>query len=140
MPALIFEKRNHIAYLTMNRPEVHNSLNPEMLVSLAAAWKEIDSDDAVRATIVTGAGNVAFSAGADLGRLPGHGERVLHGRDGQPDRGQRARRERDRARVAPHAAALRHGHVRAVHFERDGGARIGRDLEVVEVALRRVDD
>jgi enoyl-CoA hydratase/carnithine racemase len=39
MPALIFEKRNHIAYLTMNRPEVHNSLNPEMLVSLAAAWK-----------------------------------------------------------------------------------------------------
>ncbi len=53
----------------MNRPEVHNSLNPEMLVSLAAAWKEIESDDAVRATIVTGAGKVAFSAGADLGKL-----------------------------------------------------------------------
>ena len=35
MPALIFEKRNHVAYLTLNRPEVHNSLNPEMLVSLA---------------------------------------------------------------------------------------------------------
>ena len=69
MPALIFEKRNHVAYLTLNRPEVHNSLNPEMLVSLAAAWKEIDADDAIRATIVTGAGNVAFSAGADLGRL-----------------------------------------------------------------------
>ncbi len=69
MPALIFEKRNHVAYLTMNRPEVHNSLNPEMLVSLAAAWKEIDGDDAVRATIVTGAGKVAFSAGADLGKL-----------------------------------------------------------------------
>ena len=69
MPALIFEKRNHVAYLTMNRPEVHNSLNPEMLVSLAAAWKEIESDDAVRATIVTGAGKVAFSAGADLGKL-----------------------------------------------------------------------
>src|ERR1039457_4702616 len=69
MPALIFEKRNHVAYLTLNRPEVHNSLNPEMLVSLAAAWKEIDGDDAIRATIVTGAGKVAFSAGADLGRL-----------------------------------------------------------------------
>ena len=40
MPALIFEKRDNIAYLTLNRPEVHNSLNPEMLVSLAAAWKE----------------------------------------------------------------------------------------------------
>ena len=69
MPALIFEKRNHVAYLTMNRPEVHNSLNPEMLVSLAEAWKEIESDDEVRATIVIGAGKVAFSAGADLGRL-----------------------------------------------------------------------
>src|SRR5579872_23789 len=69
MPALIFEKRNHVAYLTLNRVEVHNSLNPEMLVSLAAAWKEIESDDAIRATIVTGAGKVAFSAGADLGKL-----------------------------------------------------------------------
>ncbi len=52
MPALIFEKRNQIAWLTLNRPEVHNSLNPEMLVSLAAAWKEIEKDDAIRATIV----------------------------------------------------------------------------------------
>ncbi len=69
MPALIFEKRNHVAYLTLNRPEVHNSLNPEMIVSLAAALKEIDSDPAIRAAIVTGAGKVAFSAGADLGRL-----------------------------------------------------------------------
>jgi enoyl-CoA hydratase len=69
MPALIFEKRNHVAYLTMNRPEVHNSLNPEMLVRLAEAWKEIERDDEIRATIVTGAGKVAFSAGADLGRL-----------------------------------------------------------------------
>src|SRR6202047_848816 len=69
MPALIFEKRNQIAWLTLNRPEVHNSLNPEMLVSLAAAWKEIEKDDGIRATIVTGAGKVAFSAGADLGKL-----------------------------------------------------------------------
>jgi enoyl-CoA hydratase len=69
MPALIFEKRNQIAYLTMNRPEVHNSLNPEMLVRLAEAWKEIERDEEIRATIVTGAGKVAFSAGADLGRL-----------------------------------------------------------------------
>ena len=69
MPALIFEKRSQVAWLTLNRPEVHNSLNPEMLVSLAAAWKEIEKDDGIRATIVTGAGKVAFSAGADLGKL-----------------------------------------------------------------------
>jgi enoyl-CoA hydratase len=69
MPAVLFEKRNHLAYLTFNRPEVHNSFNPETLVRLAEAWEEIDKDDAVRAVIVTGAGKVAFSAGADLGKL-----------------------------------------------------------------------
>jgi enoyl-CoA hydratase len=69
MPALLFEKRNRIAYLTFNRPEVHNSFNPEMMVRLAEAWQEIDQDDDVRAVIVTGAGKVAFSAGADLGKL-----------------------------------------------------------------------
>jgi enoyl-CoA hydratase len=69
MPALIFEKRNHIAYLTFNRPQVHNSFNPETIVRLAEAWKEVDSDDDIRAAIITGAGDVAFSAGADLGRL-----------------------------------------------------------------------
>jgi len=69
MPALIFEKRNHIAYLTFNRPEVHNSFSPETLVRMAEAWQEIDKDDAIRAAIVTGAGTMAFSAGADLGKL-----------------------------------------------------------------------
>jgi enoyl-CoA hydratase/carnithine racemase len=69
MPALLYEKRNHIGYVTFNRPEVHNSYNPEILVRLAETWQEIDRDDGVRAAIVTGAGKVAFSAGADLGRL-----------------------------------------------------------------------
>jgi enoyl-CoA hydratase len=69
MPALLFEKRNRIAYLTLNRPEVHNSFNPEIIVSLGEAWHEIDRDADVRVVIITGAGKVAFSAGADLGRL-----------------------------------------------------------------------
>jgi enoyl-CoA hydratase len=69
MPAVQFEKRNHIAYITFNRPEVHNSFNPETIVRLAEAWKQVNTDDDIRAAIVTGAGNVAFSAGADLGRL-----------------------------------------------------------------------
>jgi enoyl-CoA hydratase len=69
MPALLYEKRNHIGYVTFNRPQVHNAYNPEVLVRLAETWAEIDKDDDVRAAIVTGAGKVAFSAGADLGRL-----------------------------------------------------------------------
>jgi enoyl-CoA hydratase len=69
MPALLFEVRDHLAYLTMNRPEVHNSINPEMLVRLCDAWERINADDEIRAVIVTGAGDKAFCAGADLGRL-----------------------------------------------------------------------
>ncbi len=69
MPALLYEKRDHIGYVTFNRPEVHNSFTPEILVRLAETWGEIDRDDDVRAAIITGAGVTAFSAGADLGRL-----------------------------------------------------------------------
>ncbi|MFZ0889908.1 MAG: enoyl-CoA hydratase-related protein [Candidatus Binataceae bacterium] len=69
MPALLYEKRNHIGYLTFNRPQVHNAFNPEMLVTMAETWQEMERDDDVRAAIVIGAGKVAFSAGADLGRL-----------------------------------------------------------------------
>lgn len=69
MPALLFEIRNHVAYLTLNRPQVHNSVNPEMVVQLAAAWKQINEDDDIRVAIITGAGDKAFSAGADLGRM-----------------------------------------------------------------------
>src|SRR5271168_1453116 len=69
MPAVLVEKRNHIAYVTFNRPEVHNSFNPELLVLMSDFWEDAEKDDDVRAVIVTGAGKVAFSAGADLGKL-----------------------------------------------------------------------
>jgi enoyl-CoA hydratase len=69
MPAVLVEKRNHIAYVTFNRPEVHNSFNPELLVLMNGFWQDAEKDDDVRAVIVTGAGKVAFSAGADLGKL-----------------------------------------------------------------------
>jgi enoyl-CoA hydratase len=69
MPALLFEVRNHIAYMTLNRPQVHNSINPELMVQLAEAWERVNADDDIRIAIVTGAGDKAFCAGADLGRL-----------------------------------------------------------------------
>ena len=69
MPALLFEIRNHIAYLTLNRPQVHNAINPELLVQLAEAWQRVNQDDDIRVAIITGAGDKAFSSGADLGRM-----------------------------------------------------------------------
>lgn len=69
MPALLYEKRDSIAYLTFNRPEVRNAWDAEVMVRLADAWRDFDSDDSLRVAIVTGAGDKAFSAGADLAKL-----------------------------------------------------------------------
>jgi len=68
-PAVLYEKRNGVATVTMNRPEVRNAINPEMLCRLADAWQDVNDDPEVRVVILTGAGEEAFCAGADLDRL-----------------------------------------------------------------------
>ena len=69
VPHLIFSRHGPIAHLTMNRPEKRNALSPQMLVLMARAWRDIRDDPDVRVAILTGAGDQAFCAGADLGRL-----------------------------------------------------------------------
>jgi enoyl-CoA hydratase len=66
MPDLIYEKKNGIAYLTMNRPERRNAFSPQMMVQLADAWRDFRDDDDARVAILTGAGDDAFCAGGDL--------------------------------------------------------------------------
>ena len=63
---VIFEKRNKIAYVTINRPEKRNSLNHPVRMALAAAWREIRDDKDVWTAILTGAGEASFCAGGDL--------------------------------------------------------------------------
>lgn len=58
-----------VALLTLNRPKVLNALNAALLTELDAALQALGSDDAVRALIVTGAGEKAFAAGADIEEL-----------------------------------------------------------------------
>ena len=53
--------------MTMNRPDRMNAFNPQMMKDMIAGFDEADADDAVRAVIVTGSGERAFCAGADLG-------------------------------------------------------------------------
>jgi enoyl-CoA hydratase len=65
----VFEKREHVALVTLNRPEARNAVNPEVVVRLAEAWEEVSRDDAVRVAVITGAGDRAFCSGADLKRL-----------------------------------------------------------------------
>jgi enoyl-CoA hydratase len=69
MPPLLYEKRGSIAYITFNRPERHNAWDAETMCRLADAWKDFGEDDSLRVAIVTGAGDRAFSVGADLEQL-----------------------------------------------------------------------
>jgi enoyl-CoA hydratase len=68
-PAVLYEQKNGVALVTMNRPEVRNAINAEMLVRLADAWQDINDNPDVRVAILTGAGDQAFCAGADLDKL-----------------------------------------------------------------------
>ncbi|HZU04717.1 MAG TPA: enoyl-CoA hydratase-related protein [Chloroflexota bacterium] len=64
--AVLFEKRNKIAYITINRPEKRNAIDHEVRKALAAAWLEVRDDPDIWIAILTGAGDVAFCAGGDL--------------------------------------------------------------------------
>lgn len=66
---LIYEKKDGIAYLTLNRPEVRNAIDPETVLELVRAWEDYRDDDSLRCAIITGAGDQTFCSGADLGRL-----------------------------------------------------------------------
>ncbi len=63
---VITEKKGHVGYLTINRPEVLNALDNETLHDLWAAWADFGDDPDVWAILVTGAGEKAFSVGRDL--------------------------------------------------------------------------
>jgi enoyl-CoA hydratase/carnithine racemase len=63
---VLYEKRDRIAYLTINRPEARNAVSPEVHRAMIAAWADFAEDDSVDVAILTGAGDDAFCAGADL--------------------------------------------------------------------------
>jgi enoyl-CoA hydratase len=66
---IILEKKNAIAYVTVNRPKVLNALNMATMEELRAAFHDIKNDKGIRVVIFTGAGEKAFIAGADIGEL-----------------------------------------------------------------------
>ena len=63
---LLYEKRERIAYLTINRPEARNAIDPDVHAAMIEAWADFRDDDSVDVAILTGAGDDAFCAGADL--------------------------------------------------------------------------
>jgi enoyl-CoA hydratase len=66
---VLYEKKGAIAYVTLNRPKVLNALNQRTWQDLRAAFEEARDDADVRGVILTGAGDKAFIAGADISEL-----------------------------------------------------------------------
>ncbi len=67
LPSTIaFEKRGHVAVFTLDRPEALNSLTAEMMIGLEAGFAEFQADSDLWVAILTGRGERAFCAGADL--------------------------------------------------------------------------
>jgi len=68
---IVYEKSEGIATITLNRPEALNAFSKEVVSELLQALEDIRSDESVRVVILTGAGEKAFSAGADIKAMIG---------------------------------------------------------------------
>ncbi len=66
---ILFQVAEGVATITFNRPKVLNAMNSEVMAELAHALKACDQDDAVKALILTGSGEKAFVAGADISQM-----------------------------------------------------------------------
>ncbi len=66
MDEIVYEVRGQVAIVTINRPEARNAINSGVREGLFAAWERFERDREVRVAVLTGAGDKAFCAGADL--------------------------------------------------------------------------
>lgn len=71
MSFVIFEPRNSIAFIRLNRPEKFNSLTREMIVAVSDLFQQFARQSDLRAVILTGTGDRAFCAGTDISELAG---------------------------------------------------------------------
>jgi len=72
-PVVLVERDGRVALLTIHRPEKMNALNDQVRDELLAALAELERDDSVGVVVITGAGEKAFIAGADIGEFAGRG-------------------------------------------------------------------
>lgn len=75
--AVLFEVAEGVAWVTINRPEARNAVHQAVSEGLAAAWDRVESEEDIAVAVLTGAGEAAFSAGADLKEMAERAERGL---------------------------------------------------------------
>jgi enoyl-CoA hydratase/carnithine racemase len=71
---IVYEEAEGVAWVTLNRPEVHNAFNVLMQNELKEVWRSLRSNDGVRCAVLTGAGDKAFCAGIDRQEIMGDWE------------------------------------------------------------------
>ena len=69
MTNVLLEKKGHIAVATINRPKALNALNSQVLEDIDQLVEQVKADDEIRALVITGSGERAFVAGADIGEM-----------------------------------------------------------------------
>jgi enoyl-CoA hydratase/carnithine racemase len=69
MPSILYEQQDRVVTITINRPEAMNAIDPETHHALVEAWTRFRDDESAWVAILTGAGDRAFSAGADLKKM-----------------------------------------------------------------------
>ena len=69
MTNVLLEKKGHIAVATINRPKALNALNSQVLEDIDQLVEQVKADDEIRALVITGSGEKAFVAGADIGEM-----------------------------------------------------------------------
>ncbi|MEU6066696.1 enoyl-CoA-hydratase DpgD [Streptomyces sp. NPDC047082] len=112
-----YEKKNHVARITLDRPHVLNAMDLRMHEELGGIWDDVEADDKVRVAVLTGAGDRAFSVGQDLK------ERARLTREGTPattfgSRGQPGwPRLTDRFTLSKPVVARVHGYALGGGFE-----------------------
>jgi dehydration protein DpgD len=74
VPKVCYVKRGHVAYVTLNRPEVLNAMDLAMHEELGRIWDDFAADDDIWVGVLTGAGDRAFSVGQDLKELADRNE------------------------------------------------------------------
>lgn len=81
-----FEVSNHVATVTLNRPEAMNALDPESIRDLNRIWNEVATDPDIRVAILTGTGGKSFCTGTDMKAAPAPTEcmAAVYLRDGMP--------------------------------------------------------
>ncbi|GKT07440.1 enoyl-CoA hydratase/isomerase family protein [Desulforhabdus sp. TSK] len=77
---------DHVAYVTLNRPDAMNSLDPESVAQLADIWAEVRRNDDIRVSVLSGTGEKSFCTGTDMKKTPPPAECMasIWLREGQP--------------------------------------------------------